>query len=60
MHPRAQEMFEQLCDLPEADRDARLSEIAIEDSVLADEVRSLLGTYQDCGAFLADATVGFE
>jgi hypothetical protein len=37
-----------------------LSEIAIEDSVLADEVRSLLGTYQDCGAFLADATVGFE
>lgn len=60
MHPRAQQMFEELCDLPKEDRDARLDDLNITDAVLADEVRSLLSSYADCGDFLADATVGFE
>jgi len=60
MHPRAQELFEELCDLSQESREKRLSKIAEEDVVLADEVRSLLKSYENAGEFLADATANFD
>ena len=60
MHPRAQELFEELCELSAEERDLRLKEIAETDVVLADEVRSLLASYENAGDFLADATQQFD
>ena len=60
MHPRAQELFEELCERSEQDREQRLLALASEDSGLADEVRSLLKSYEDCGEFMADATADFD
>ena len=60
MHPRAQELFEELCELDDDARHQRLTAVAANDVVLADEVRSLLKSYETAGDFLADATAAFD
>lgn len=60
MHPRAQELFEELCELPAEEWDQQLPRMAANDVVLMDEVRSLLNSYENAGEFLADATANFD
>ena len=60
MHPKAQELFEELCELSDDARQQRMAAVAANDVVLADEVRSLLKSYETAGEFLADATAAFD
>jgi len=54
---RARELFDQLLDLPERNRDARLEEVDREDPELAREVRTLLDAHAEAAGFLEGEAV---
>ncbi|MDB5358233.1 MAG: pknB [Phycisphaerales bacterium] len=55
---RAMPLFVEAIDLPESQREAFVQSACVGDEALMGEVRSLLASHENAGAFLSDATAG--